>query len=514
MSQQWNEGYFTKTNYLNLYHADTSPAQQRYAALTRGFETLPESADSHHCELGFGQGVSLAIHAACQPGTFWGNDFTPSQVAAANTLVEASGSGAQLFDDSFEQFLQRPDLPQFDSISLHGIWSWVSEKNRQFILEFARRQLKPGGLFYVSYNALPGQLSTHPMRHMMLSHARLAAPPAQPIREQVDGALQFFSDLLAARPDYAQAQANADARLEFIRKLDRQYLAHEYFNANWQCFYFSDVVDALEEAKLEFVGNLDSGKLPALSAEAQAFLNTINHDIMHQQVLDYFVNRMFRKDIFVRGGRRMATSEQYLRLFNKRFCLLTPRAKISQVETEPGTPAAAIEQRMQEVADWLAADGYAPKTLAQFAAASDQRHSNEDLLYAMVALINREQATACQSEAANEQARAQTLKLNHHLLERAHFENHSIDVLASPVTGGAIQVGHSGQLFLAALANGYKSAAELARFCWQIFHTQGSKVMKDDQPLSDEAESIAELERRAKLFLEEDFALLEALQVL
>ena len=55
--------------------------------------------------------------------------------------MAAAHSSARLYDDSFEQLLARTDLPQFDSISLHGIWTWVSRDNHRFIAEFARRHL-------------------------------------------------------------------------------------------------------------------------------------------------------------------------------------------------------------------------------------------------------------------------------------------------------------------------------------------------------------------------------------
>ncbi len=40
--------------------------------------------------------------------------------------MAAAHSNARLYDDSFEQLLARTDLPQFDSISLHGIWTWLT----------------------------------------------------------------------------------------------------------------------------------------------------------------------------------------------------------------------------------------------------------------------------------------------------------------------------------------------------------------------------------------------------
>lgn len=37
-------------------------------------------------------------------------------------------------------------LPQFDFITLHGIYTWVSRENRQHIVDFIARYLKPGGI--------------------------------------------------------------------------------------------------------------------------------------------------------------------------------------------------------------------------------------------------------------------------------------------------------------------------------------------------------------------------------
>ena len=84
---------------------------------------------------------SVNIHAAACPGEFWGTDFNPSQAAHARALAEASGSGAILLDDSFAELAARPDLPEFDMIALHGIWTWVSEENRRVIIDIIRRKV-------------------------------------------------------------------------------------------------------------------------------------------------------------------------------------------------------------------------------------------------------------------------------------------------------------------------------------------------------------------------------------
>src|SRR5690606_7692367 len=142
--------------YTYGYYREISPVFQRFCLLLNGYAAPESGADANHCELGFGQGVSINIHAASNPGHYIGTDFNPAQAAHANSLAAASGNNARLYDDSFEQLLNRDDLPQFDSISLHGIWTWVSRDNHKIIAEFARRYLKPGGVFYNSYNCFPG----------------------------------------------------------------------------------------------------------------------------------------------------------------------------------------------------------------------------------------------------------------------------------------------------------------------------------------------------------------------
>ena len=81
---------------------------------------------------------------------------TPGQLLDTVTQAPCEVASANLSDESFEEFCRRQDLPDFDFIGLHGIWSWVSDKNRQVIVDFIRRKLKVGGVVYVSYNTQPG----------------------------------------------------------------------------------------------------------------------------------------------------------------------------------------------------------------------------------------------------------------------------------------------------------------------------------------------------------------------
>ena len=104
---EWNEGYFTASTYTYGYYRELSPAYQKFCLLMRGFDSPTLDETGRHCELGYGQGLSINIHAASNPGRYLGTDFNPSHAAHANELARASGADIVLLDDSFEQLLER-----------------------------------------------------------------------------------------------------------------------------------------------------------------------------------------------------------------------------------------------------------------------------------------------------------------------------------------------------------------------------------------------------------------------
>ena len=126
----WSEGYTSEIDYTFGYYQELNPSRIALPLIATG---IKPPRVTRACELGFGQGVSLNINAASSEIQWYGNDFNPNQALFAQQMAEASGSKAICTDQSFEQFCAREDLPQFDFIGLHGIWSWISDKNRAIL---------------------------------------------------------------------------------------------------------------------------------------------------------------------------------------------------------------------------------------------------------------------------------------------------------------------------------------------------------------------------------------------
>ena len=222
----WTDGYFTEGTYTYGYYRELSPVWQRFCLLVNGYEVPAPDRDNVHCELGFGQGISVNIHAATAQGTFIGTDFNPSHALHANLLCKASGTNAKLYDLSFAELMDEPDMPMLDSISMHGVWTWISHENQKKVVEFIRRYLKPGGIFYNSYNCFPGWAQHHPIREL-LTMPDIYIRSGNNAAARVTNALAFAKEAVTANPLYAESNADLLERLNDLQTKNPIYLAHE-----------------------------------------------------------------------------------------------------------------------------------------------------------------------------------------------------------------------------------------------------------------------------------------------
>src|SRR5437660_12614194 len=85
----WTEGYVSEIGYTYGYYGELNP--QRIAVPFLNVGLVPPKVATA-CELGFGQGVSINIHAAASDVSWWGTDFNPGHAAFAKSLAETAGS--------------------------------------------------------------------------------------------------------------------------------------------------------------------------------------------------------------------------------------------------------------------------------------------------------------------------------------------------------------------------------------------------------------------------------------
>jgi SAM-dependent methyltransferase len=508
----WTSGYVADIGYTYGYYTELNPLRIQLAFLNAGL--VPPTVGTA-CELGFGQGLSANIHAAASVVQWSGTDFNPAQAAFAQELAAASGANAHLFDDAFADFCNRADLPDFDFISLHGIWSWISDENRAVIVDFVRRKLKVGGVLYISYNTLPGWAAFAPMRHLMTQHAAVMGADGMGIVRKIDASLGFADQLLACNPTYAKVNATVEERLKSVKGHQREYLAHEYFNADWHPMYFADMAKWMSPAKVGFACSanlLDHVDALNLTAEQQALMKEIPDADFRQTVRDFIVNQQFRKDYWVKGARKLSVLEQSERLKALSLVLITPRADVSlKVNGSLGEAtmgAAVYDPILDAMAD------YQVRTLAELEQNISGKSINFAKLLQAVMVLAGGGHLALAQEASAVQATLRKIKaLNTHVLTKARNGN-EIGYLASPVIGAAITINRFCQLFLLALQNGKPTPQDWAAFTWGIISAQGQRLVKEGKPLDTAEANLAELTEQATAFAAKQLPVLKALQVI
>lgn len=318
----WDMGYNSKVLYTYSYYELLNPLWNKFALTHAGFAFPDLSHGGYACELGFGQGMSVNIHALTADTEWYGNDFNPAHVKfAKDTAAIGPTPNVHLYDDSFEQFAKRDDLPQFDYIGLHGIWSWISRENQQYIVDFISKNLKIGGVLYISYNVSPGFEMIEPVRYLarkidtqVLSSSADDDLRVKTIQDIIIRLMKHSPAFLQANPGTAQYTIN-------LLKQDAHYIANEYLNADWDIIHFSDMVDNLDRAKMQFAcSNGDLYDAYTTDKQNEFLVNNFrNNPTLFEEAHDFIKHAYFRRDLFVKGAAKLTPSQQLKQLRQLHF---------------------------------------------------------------------------------------------------------------------------------------------------------------------------------------------------
>lgn len=451
-------GYVTDIDYVATYNGDLSPSAMAQVALWRGLAP-PAGRPLRYLELGFGRGLSLNVHAASNDGAFWGIDIVADHVEAAAAMAQTAGSNLTVANQSIAEFAARGDLPDFDVIALHGVWSWISAANRALIVDLARRKLADGGYFYVTYNAMPGWGPLLPLREVMVALGR-SAPDGSDTKTRIDTAMTMLQRLAAAGSGYLQANPLAANLLTELAGKEARYLAHEYFNADWQPMSFAAVADQLSAAGLTYAGPgqlIDHIDAVAVATAPLAVLNDIADPVARELARDFALNRQFRRDLWIKQPRRMPEPDLLRRWQDQAFVLLVPASQISLVLSTPLGSAELEPSVYVPVVQALAAEAYRPKPVTELAARLAPLPFGAVIAVLKMLMVSGQVAAALPAA----DRRARTDRLNRGLIAEAQRPG-ALSLVASPVIGGAIGISPLDGRMVAAVVDGAASPAAIA----------------------------------------------------
>jgi SAM-dependent methyltransferase len=329
-------GYATDIPYLRDFKPQLAPAWLDHVALVAGVEPPARKAGFAWCDLGCGQGVTANILAATHPrGTFHAIDAMPAHIDHARRLSgEAGIPNVDFYCADFAAAVDL-DMPLFDYIVAHGVYSWVDAANQRALRRFFDRRLKPGGLVYVSYNAMPGWARDLPFQRLVRELARGSSGDSA---ARVDAALEIIRALTAAEVPALTPSFIVGELKQRPQDYTPAYLVHEFMPGAWQPLYVTEVRAALKTIGLAPVGsatlieNLDS---LWLSESAREMLSAIADDDLRELVRDFYLDQRFRCDVFARDSRLLGGEQRGDALLASTFALARPVATIRYSAATP-----------------------------------------------------------------------------------------------------------------------------------------------------------------------------------
>jgi hypothetical protein len=507
----WSAGYTAEVDYTYGYYEELNPLRMQLAFLKNGL-LYPQV--SHACELGYGQGLSTNIHAAASSIEWHGTDFNPGQASFARELAQASGAHANLVDKSFEAFAARTDLPGFDFIGIHGIWSWISDENRSHIVDFINRKLNVGGVVYISYNTLPAWSAFIPLRKLMLEHSRRMTAQGMPLKDRIGSALEFAQQLIDTNSSHFKVHPVLAERIKKMGDQSPEYLAHEFFNEDWEPMDFSDLTEWLEPAKLTFACSstpYDHVDALSLTPEQRAVVDKITDPTFRQTTRDVLVNQQFRRDYWVKGPRKHSILSQSEAFKAQRVILSKPSEEIDfKIKSSAGEATLSEAVYKPVIA---ALSDHKPVSVEELMTRLEGKDVNlAQLLEALTVAMGAGYIAPAQGAVTVKAAKTTSDKLNAYLCANARANN-DIKHMTSPVTGGGVVVDRFERIFLLAIEQGLKKPAEWAEFAWQLLSSQGQLMIKDGKTLESAEENIAAHTVAAEKFKKVRLPLLKSLGV-
>lgn len=478
----WHEGYVSGIDYMVEFFHDQGPTHLNVACIINGVEPPTPGHAFTYFELGCGQGLTTNLLAAANPhGQFFAADFNPAHIAGAQDLADRAGlKNVTLLEESFADLADgKIDLPELDYITLHGVWTWVNRENRVHVARFIERYLKPGGVLYVSYNAMPGWSAMLPLQRLLLEQDALQTGNQH---QKIQSARDLITALTKANAAYfcEDVSPNLQHTIDAVLKPGEHrshYLSHEYMNKGWEPLYHADVVAGLANCKVDYVGSAEfSWAYPDLylNAKQKDLLASVLDATSRETVKDYLRNTCFRRDVYVKGARRMKPARQRA-WFERTAIVLTSMRETIDYTVKLGIGDVTFTKALFDA--MLDALETGPKTYKELLALPELAEEGWLGVMEMMALLAEAEHAQIYFLSDRPVDSAPALAFNDALLEHGATEG-TYKVFAAPLVGSAVKNGMVQRLMFQGMRSGIAAtdAEALTSHVYETMKAQGVPI--------------------------------------
>ncbi len=296
------EGYQTGVAYPSQFKAAASPGYVAGALALQGWTPPDLSHPFRLLDLGCGDGLGVAVAAASHPlSAMEGVDGMAAHIEAGRAFPGLPPNltlTAARFADLAE------GAADCDFVIAQGVIAWVAAEVREQVFDIAARRLRTGGVFAVSYNAMPGWSRRLSLQRLLRAVAE--TEPGTPVA-RFQRALDRIEALVETKAAPIRAEDVAALRRQ-QKRLPAAYFAHEYLNEDWRPLWSPEVRTALEARGLAYAGQSGFDRLrPALTLKAaqREFVASLAPDAA-DAAIDLLHDTPFRIDLFMRDPAPLA----------------------------------------------------------------------------------------------------------------------------------------------------------------------------------------------------------------
>ncbi len=337
--------YPTEKTYPAFAHRDLSVSWIALATLLGGRHRIEPgliASGFRYLEFGCGPGLNLLFNAAAHPqASFHGVDLNPTHIAEATARARDFGVGNVTYAladlSSFAEGLPsggptRGWPEDYDFVVAHGVASWVGDPVRQALVAAAASLLRPGGLFFCSYNTYPGWLSRSCLQMISQEQALRAGGSTTPaiLRSSADLLLRLCGD--GEEPlALARNFPGLRSEMERITTFKESYLIGEY-HAGHQPLYVGPMHRLCSSHGLTHVG---SATLPEMFPEMldparRSLVLAAADPSLREVLLDLATVQTFRRDLFAKGPCTPSLPWRRAVLSQLTLCACTPVGESSE----------------------------------------------------------------------------------------------------------------------------------------------------------------------------------------
>jgi SAM-dependent methyltransferase len=291
----------------------THPARLGAALALYGLPYAPVET-ARVLEIGCGEAGNILPLAASYPAAqVVGFDLAATAIAEGRRVAERLGL-RNIRLEALDILDAGSDLGQFDYIISHGVYSWTPEPVRDGLMACIKACLAPGGVAFVSYNAMPGCHMRMLLREMLLHHLR----DREGFQARLEAAREFLTVYIEQAPEQNPAVPAIKQYCRAMLQRDPRVLFHDELGPVFEPFYVHQVLEHARTHGLAFLAESEGvwwreELFPSSRGKAIARLAGDDPLDLHQYQ-DFLTARLFRQTLLTHAELKVERSVPFRRI--------------------------------------------------------------------------------------------------------------------------------------------------------------------------------------------------------